>query len=273
VEDTWSTDEFVVEATNDSPLVEPPPLTVAPSIPDRAGAVLLHDTAAQPGHVRHPEAAPFDDLLLLPKMLRPSRYDRHQGEGEPLLGASWLNRPYYTGFFLGALHGDTLIPGEINQSIGFFGGFRLGWDYDTYWGLETRLGFSELGLDFIDEPSVDGAATDIVIWDTSLVYYPWGDSRWRPYLSLGIGLVDYDFIDAVGLRHSDAVVGVPWGVGLKYRHSDWIALRFDLLDNVAFGGKAGFETMNNLSLTGGLEFRFGGTRKSYFPWNSSRTIR
>jgi hypothetical protein len=221
----------------------------------------------------HYGAAPMEDLWLLPKMLRPGVYGRHQGEGEPLLGASWLNRPYYTGFFLGALHGDTLIPGEINQSIGFFGGLRLGWDYDVYWGLETRLGFSELGLDFIDEPSVDGAATDIVIWDASLLYFPWGDSRWRPYVSLGIGLVDYDFVDELGLRHSDAVVGLPWGVGLKYRHSDWMALRFELLDNVAFGGKAGFETMNNLSLTGGLEFRFGGTRKSYFPWNPSRTIR
>ncbi len=218
-------------------------------------------------------AAPMSDLWLVPKLFRPDNYQRHQGEGEPLIGASWLNRPYYSGFFIGALHGDTLIPGEINQSIGFFGGFRLGWDYDTYWALETRLGFSELGLDFIDEPSVDGLAADIVVWDASLVYYPWGDSRWRPYFTAGIGLVDYDFLDELGLRHSDAVVGVPWGVGLKYRHSDWIALRFDFLDNVAFGGRAGFETMNNLSLTGGLEFRFGGTRKSYFPWNPSRTIR
>jgi hypothetical protein len=215
----------------------------------------------------------MSDLWLVPKLFRPDSYNRHQGQGEPLVGASWLNRPFYTGFFLGGLHGDTLIPGEINQSIGFFGGFRLGWDYDTYWAIETRLGLSELGLDFIDEPSVDGLGTDIVIWDASFVYYPWGDSRWRPYLTVGIGLVDYDFLDELGLRHSDAVVGVPWGGGLKYRLSDWIALRFDFLDNVAFGGRAGFETMNNLSLTGGLEFRFGGARKSYFPWNPSRTIR
>lgn len=221
----------------------------------------------------HMEAAPVEDLLLLPRELRPEIYGRHQGEGEPLQTASWLNRPYYAGFFLGALNGDTLIADEIEQSIGFFGGFRLGWDYDIYWGVETRLGLSELGLDFLNETSVDGLATDIVIWDASLVYYPWGDARWRPYLSLGIGLVDFDFLDADGLRHSEAVVGVPWGVGLKYRHSDWITLRLDLLDNVALGEKADFELMNNLSVTGGMEFRFGGTRRSYFPWNPSRTIR
>jgi hypothetical protein len=269
----WMPNELVAHATSDAPLDEPLPLELDPAAQDPAGAVLLSEPGVKAPHVHPSEAAPLDDLWLLPKMLRPSGYSRHQGEGEPLLGASWLNRPYYLGFFLGALHGDTLIPGEINQSIGFFGGVRLGWDYDTYWGLETRVGFSELGLDFIDESSVDGLSTDVVVWDASLVYYPWGDSRWRPYLSLGLGLVDYDFLDELGLRHSDAVVGLPWGVGLKYRQSDWITMRFDLLDNVAFGGKAGFETMNNLSLTGGLEFRFGGTRKSYFPWNPSRTIR
>jgi len=233
----------------------------------------LQPDAPLPPWISRGDAAPMEDLWLLPKLFRPNAYPRSQGKGEPLIAASWLNRPYYAGFFIGALNGDTLIPGEINQSIGFFGGLRLGWDYDPYWGIETRLGFSELGLDFIDEPSVDGLATDFLVWDASLVYFPWGDSRWRPYGTVGIGLVDYDFLDANGLRHSDAVIGVPWGIGLKYRQTDWIALRFDFLDNVAFGGKAGFETMNNLSLTAGLEFRFGGTRKSYFPWNPSQTIR
>jgi hypothetical protein len=237
------------------------------------GSPPLHPETPTPPWVSHDDAAPMEDLWLLPKLFRPEGYGRSQGQGEPLISSSWLNRPYYAGFFIGGINGDTLIAGEINQSVGFFGGVRLGWDYDPYWGIETRLGFSELGLDFIDEPSVDGLATDLLVWDTSLVYFPWGDSRWRPYGSVGIGLVDFDFLDQNGLRHSDAVIGVPWGIGLKYRQSDWISLRFDLLDNVAFGGKAGFETMNYLSLTAGFEFRFGGTRKSYFPWNPSRTIR
>jgi hypothetical protein len=219
------------------------------------------------------EAAPMEDLWLVPKLFRPDAYGRHRGEGEPLVNASWLNRPYFAGFFLGGLEGDTLIAGEIDQSIGFFYGFRLGWDYDLYWGLETRLGFSELGLDFVNDPTIVGLSTDIVIWDTSLVYYPWGDSRWRPFASLGIGLVDFDYLDEDALRRSDAVVGIPLGFGLKYRHSDWITMRFEFMDNIALGERADYETMNNLSLTGGLEFRFGGSRISYFPWNPSRTLR
>jgi hypothetical protein len=233
------------------------------------------DTVAGPvaSWVESHDAAPMEDLWLVPKLFRPDAYGRHRGEGEPLMNASWLNRPYYAGFFLGALEGDTLIADEIDQSVGFLYGFRLGWDYDMYWGMETRLGFSELGLDFVNEPTIVGLSTDIVIWDASLVYYPWGDSRWRPYLSLGIGLVDFDFLDEVALRRSDAVVGIPLGVGLKYRHSDWITMRFDFADNIALGERADYETMNNLSLGYGLEFRFGGSRTSYFPWNPSRTVR
>jgi hypothetical protein len=239
----------------------------AHSVPPSA----VHDPAES--WVEGYDAAPMEDLWLVPKLFRPDAYGRHRGEGEPLLDASWLNRPYFAGFFLGALEGDTLIADQIDQSIGFFYGFRLGWDYDIYWGLETRLGFSELGLDFVNDPTIVGLSTDIVIWDASLVYYPWGDSRWRPYVSLGIGLVDFDFLDENALRQSDAVVGVPLGFGLKYRHSDWITLRFDLTDNIALGQRADYETMNNLSLAAGFEFRFGGTRKSYFPWNPSRTLR
>lgn len=225
-----------------------------------------------PPWVENYDAAPMEDLWLVPKLFRPDAYGRHQGEGEPLVNASWLNRPYFAGFFLGGLEGDTLTE-EIDQSIGFFYGFRLGWDYDMYWGLETRLGFSELGLDFVNEPTIVGLSTDIVIWDASLVYYPWADSRWRPYVSLGIGLVDFDYLDEDALRRSDAVVGIPLGIGMKYRHSDWITMRFDFTDNIALGERADYETMNNLSLTYGLEFRFGGSRTSYFPWNPSRTIR
>jgi hypothetical protein len=240
-----------------APLIAPPPLA--------------HDPAAS--WVESYDAAPMEDLWLVPKLFRPDAYGRHRGEGEPLVDASWQNRPYFAGFFLGGLEGDTLIAGEIDQSIGFFYGFRFGWDYDIYWGMETRLGFSELGLDFVNDPTIVGLSTDIVIWDASLVYYPWGDSRWRPYVSLGIGLVDFDFLDADALRQSDAVVGVPLGFGLKYRHSDWITMRFEFTDNIALGERADYETMNNLSLAAGLEFRFGGTRKSYFPWNPSRTLR
>jgi hypothetical protein len=45
--------------------------------------------------------------------------------------------------------------------------------------------------------------------------------------------------------------------------------RIDVMDNLIFGGSAGFETQNQFSANLGLEFRFGGARRSYFPWNPS----
>jgi hypothetical protein len=257
---------YVAHAAHEATSPELAPAPVQPPAPFPG-----EEHAVYPPH--YGEAAPMDDLWELPRVFRPDEYERYRGEGEPLVGASWLNRPYYAGFLFGAWYGDTLIPGEVNQGIGFFYGARLGWDYDEYWGTELRLAFSEVGLEFLDEPSVDGLASDVLVWDLNLVYYPWGDARWRPFVGAGVGLVDFDFLTATGIRRSEAVFGIPLMAGLKYRQSDWITMRLDVTDNFAFGGRAGFETMNNLSLAGGLEFRFGGTRKSYFPWNPSRTLR
>jgi hypothetical protein len=257
---------YLTHAAHDAKTPQLPPGPLQPIDP-----YPIDEHAGIPPH--YGEAVPMDDLWELPRVFRPDEYERYRGEGEPLVGASWLNRPYYAGFLFGAWYGDVLVPGEVNQGIGFFYGARLGWDYDVYWGTEMRLAFSDVGLEFIDEPSVDGLSSDVLVWDLSLVYYPWGDARWRPFVGAGVGLVDFDFLTATGIRRSEAVFGIPLMAGLKYRQSDWITMRLDVTDNIAFGGRAGFETMNNISLAGGLEFRFGGTRKSYFPWNPSRTLR
>ncbi len=219
-------------------------------------------------------AAEMDELWKLPKTFRPDKYERFRGEGEPLIGASWLNRPYYAGAFIGMIDGDKLIQDEINQSSGFLKGFRLGWDYDPYWGVETRLALAEIGVEFINEPLIDGVSNDLLLWDSSLVYYPWGDARWRPYVQGGIGIASFDFVDTDGIRRNEAVLGLPWGFGMKYRQSDWITFRVDFTDNVVLGSNADFVSlMNNVSLSGGVEMRFGGTRKSYFPWNPSHFLR
>ena len=44
-------------------------------------------------------------------------------------------------------------------------------------------------------------------------------------------------------------------------------MRLECCDDVIFAGNAGFNTSNDVSLTGSLEIRFGGSRKNYWPWN------
>jgi hypothetical protein len=149
---------------------------------------------------------------------------------------------------------------------------RLGWDFDYYMGAEMRVGQARPAIDY-PVPSVrvrDNSRA--VVWDWSFLYYPWGDAQWRPYALFGLGLAQFDYHDQNDRHFNQLLFGLPWGVGLKYRWDDRLAIRVELLDNVAFGAPGGLVTMNNVSLTGGAEFRFGGPRKSYWPWNPSRHL-
>jgi Outer membrane protein beta-barrel domain len=179
-------------------------------------------------------------------------------------GASWENEPYHLDWFLGAMRGTEIIHDRVDQNVGVVGGFRLGWDFDLNWGLETRLGFSSLE----DQPEAAplyGSADKVILWDTSVLYYPWGDSRCRPYWTLGLGLSEFRFSDEFGNPIRRNLLEMPFGLGLKYRWHDWVTLRADVTDNLAFGS-SGLETMNNISFTTGMEFHFGGCHKNYWPW-------
>ena len=237
---------------------------------NRAGAVapdadrgdpreaLSNDSPAE--HGTHPLLPDHGDL---PASVWPHGYLREQ-LAEPLVGASWSNEPYHVDWFLGMIRGTEIIRDHVDQNVGVVGGFRLGWDYDLYWGLETRLGFSSLE-DQPESAPLAGGADKVILWDTSLVYYPWGDSRFRPYIGMGLGLAEFQFTDDFGQQIHRNLVELPIGVGLKYRLHDWLTLRADVTDNLALGS-SGLATMNNFSFTTGMEYRFGGCHRSYWPW-------
>jgi len=215
-------------------------------------------------------AVPTDDAFSVgPPGLGGPMHDRNIGQGEPLVGTSWLNRPLHAGWFAGLLVGDQLIDGRLGQEAGFFGGYRFGWDWDHYWGVETRAGGAALTLN--GSAGLGHRTSDVLVWDVSAMYYPWGDSRWRPYFSAGLGVASFDFHDEFDDRHNESTLGTPLAMGLKYRWHEWLVLRMDLVDNIAFG-RAGLETMHNVSFTTGVEVRFGGVRQSYWPWNPNRHI-
>jgi hypothetical protein len=215
---------------------------------------------------------------------------RNRGIGRPLESESWLYRPFSAGWFLGLVQGSPLIDGWVGGNQGFFGGYRLGWDYDHYWGSEMRFAFGTVGL-FDSQRAKDAqeAADDehnldeddpfrhrfdrrrdctMGLWDVSLLYYPWGDAAWRPYASAGLGLVNLEFIDRLSTRYDETVFGLPIALGVKYRYNNWVALRLELADNIAFGND--LSTVHLVTLTGGAEVRFGGSRVAYWPWNPGR---
>ena len=192
---------------------------------------------------------------------------RHTGLGEPLIGTSWRNRPVYFGLFVGGIFNDDLVDNEVLQNNAVFLGLRLGWDFDHYWALEGRYAFARAETLTAAGVPIAESARDYYA-DVSLLYYPWGDSRWRPYFSMGLGLANFRFVDNNGYYINDSAFGLPIGVGLKNYMSNWCTLRLDLVDNIAFGTNQ-LSSMHNFSLMAGVEFRFGGSSPSYFPWHGS----
>lgn len=193
----------------------------------------------------------------------PNDPHRHIGLGEPLAGTSWRNRPWFAGaFFGGAFHGD--LTDNVRQNNGSLMGLRLGWDLDHYYGIEGRYAFANPQI-------MDGTGNSLgdshdYIMDVSALYYPFGDARWRPYFGLGLGMATYRFRDQANENIHDSAVSLPISVGVKYFYSPHFTLRLDAVDNVTFGSD-NIDAMNNFFLLASVEYRFGGRRRSYFPWH------
>jgi hypothetical protein len=184
---------------------------------------------------------------------------------EPMVGASWLSRPLHVDAFSGVIYGGPLIEDSIRRQGDMFSGFRLGWDWTRRLGGEMRFGFAQIGTEDIPT-GIELDDADVVYWDLNVLWYPTGDTRVRPFFSIGLGALHVDFVDAANNGHQKELVGVPIAAGIKYRATPWCAVRADITDNLALP-YADIESQGNISITVSAEFHFGGARKSYWPWN------
>lgn len=203
---------------------------------------------------------------------------RNQGVGEPLVNDSWLWAPFGVGWYMGYMDGTTFVNGWTGAKSGYFGGYHLNWDFDHYWGTEFRYGFASLAqwdthllyeAHGLPDPRFGKRHATLKYGDFSFLYYPWGDARWRPYAKMGIGWGYVKFTDLNYKLWSNSTMAIPMGVGLKYRYSRRIVFRIEMMDNFLFGER-GINPQHNLSLTSGVEIRFGGARKAYWPYNPGR---
>jgi hypothetical protein len=201
--------------------------------------------------------------------------ERFRGPGEPLLRESWSYRPFHIGVFTGLIAGSTLIEDWVGQSTGIFLGFRLGWDFDPYFGVESRVAIAS--LDIFDGQvlpqnrlELTGRNNDALFWDVDLLYYPWGDSRWRPYASLGFGAASVEFQDQLGKHWENTNFAMPIGMGIKYRQGDFLTFRFDMNYILVLGSGQTIETTHHFAMMLGGELHFGGQRRVYWPWNPGR---
>ncbi len=220
-------------------------------------------------HVPQEELLPFDWFRHF-GFRHSSSHGRNVGKGLPLDKTSWLNRPIHADWFIGPLLGDDLITDRVTQTNVLLGGFRLGFDFDHYWGAEWRFGWANPNADFAS-PLAEANDVSYVVSDVDLMYYPWGDSKVRPYGLIGFGVTQLDFQDDVGLNLHTTLATLPFGAGIKFQHNPWMAWRLEALNNLAFGDDR-VSTMNNISLTAGVEMRFGAKPATYWPWRTSRRV-
>jgi hypothetical protein len=214
-------------------------------------------------------AAPPRCLPLLQFFgLRHSYTDgRNVGWGWPFVGTSWLNRPYYVGGTIGVLGMANRIESNVRPDVDTFGGFIVGWDWDYYWGSEIQIERATPELTNSNFPDVS-SGNRMMLWSYQWMYYPWGDSLIRPFWRIGIGSTDVDFVADDGHRRDELLWTFPIGIGVKYPMYHWLAARFEFTDHLCPGNR-GVSTLNDLTLTFGLEWHFGARPKSYWPWNPS----
>jgi hypothetical protein len=217
-------------------------------------------------------------LPSIPESLRPVNWlhrdstdpARNTGVGKPLKGTSWRNRPFHVGWLYGRINGESLISGAIEQKDARLGGYRFGWDFDHYWGTELRFAFTKPDLSDLQGNARLPYATN-TYWDLNLLYYPWGDAEWRPFVSAGFGVGTFRFTDASQVVREDPLLTFPVGFGVKYYYRPWMALRTSLMDNIALGTQD-LDTMHSLSWSLGVEVHFGGPRRTYYPYHAGGLI-
>ena len=130
--------------------------------------------------------------------------------------ANWTAYPLSVGCFAGVVNGRPLIADWVGTTTGFDGGWRLGWDFDPSLGPEMRMAFGSPKL--YDSYRADQALTaldnadglppndpqrarfdhrfaSLFQWDVDILYYPWGETRLRPYFLTGMGLTNISFTD------------------------------------------------------------------------------
>ena len=117
----------------------------------------------------------------------------------------------------------------------------------------------------------DDRVASLFQWDVDILYYPWGETRLRPYFLTGMGLTNVAFTDRLDQAYQNTCLSLPLGLGVKYLCNEGCACGWTSSTTLP-SAPIICETQQNLSLTAGVELRFGGSHKVYWPWDPRRVL-
>jgi hypothetical protein len=137
-------------------------------------------------------------ISQLEPFLHPAIWIQHQ---ETTAGNSQL---FHLDSFTATMTGNGVIKDAVGGQSGFFSRARMGLDYD-YWRVESGIGIAWTTLLDKSKPLVDFGSRENVVWNLSLLYFPWGDFRWRPFLLLGTGISELNTLGGSSQGNSATV--------------------------------------------------------------------
>ena len=223
-----------------------------------------------------------ETLLVCAKTISPfsTPTGPDKGVGMPLVNKSWLDHPWYFGGFVGTMFGSDLVADMIKQKHGGSGGLVVGYNFNEYWGLESRLHLASIDIydtDYARQlfeanylaqfpgmavPPLTTRTNELTVLDAAIHYYPLGNAKWRPFFKYGLGVGRQKFVNTFGYEQSSDIVTMPLGVGVRYWWNERLALQADLIDNVVFASGIA-KTQNNFAFTLGLTYSFGSGKKKH----------
>jgi|GEM_PF-4183756 len=203
--------------------------------------------------------------------------------------ANWRARPFSVGIMATVNFGSMLEENWISMTQGAGGILFLNWDASPHWGFATRFSFASIGLS--DAPRAKTARYNAAIaggmdeyaaqkhmessraghwyqWDILAFWYPFGDTRVRPFLGVGLGAAQINYTDAIDVRTNNTAGVIPLMLGLRTRVNDWLAFHLEVGNNFSFGAGRTGRVISNTYIAAGIEFRFGGQRTMYWPYDS-----
>jgi hypothetical protein len=188
---------------------------------------------AQPEGIAAAEEAP--SWMAAPMLSDPTFYEQLWRPGDLVDDTHWLRRPWSAGLLFGTMDGDELGDG-VDQSSDWFYGLRVGNDFAPRWGWEFRSAFFSPDLVYAGQPGRQGIAHDWFL-DMSVVHYPWGDTRIRPFWSVGLGAMQVKFDSETTRDVSEWMLDAPIAIGCKYFARPWLALRCEGGDTICLGAE------------------------------------
>ncbi|GEM_PF-5299987 len=192
---------------------------------------------------------------------------RHQLVAWPVVSEPWEQRPWEASFRAAALWGDNIVGRELRLETDALWEFSLSRRWKPYWTWELRWAWSQ--PDVATYTGVKLPRADVILFDLAARRTVFQSQHWRWSLLLGVGGATFSFADEAGVPRDQTVWQFPLGLGMEYRWDDHLSLSMQLRNHMVLGGGHGLETMHLVSLGLGLEYRFGGSVPSYWPWTPS----